>query len=48
MKTSGIHENVMGHLSRWYENGKTNLTDKAWHSPTNAFDRFFTVGVEMR
>lgn len=28
--------------------GKTNLTDKAWHSPTNALDRFFTVGVEMR
>ena len=21
---------------------------EAWHSPTNALDRFFTVGVEMR
>ena len=28
--------------------GKANLTDKEWHSPTNAQDRFFTVGVEMR
>ena len=28
--------------------GKTNLTDKAWHSPTNALDRFFKVEVEMR
>ena len=28
--------------------GKTNLTDRAWHSPTNESSRFFTVGVEMR
>lgn len=21
---------------------------EAWHSPTNALDRFFTVGVEMK
>lgn len=28
--------------------GKTNLTDRAWHSPTNASSRFFRVGVEMR
>ena len=28
--------------------GKTNLTDKAWHSPTNSLDRFFMVGVEMK
>ena len=27
--------------------GKTNLTDAAWHSPTNAADRFFKVSVEM-
>ena len=27
--------------------GKTNLTDRAWHSPTNAASRFFKVGVEM-
>ena len=25
-----------------------NLTDKAWHSPTNEASRFFKVGVEMR
>jgi len=23
-------------------------SDEEWHSPTNALDRFFTVGVEMR
>ena len=28
--------------------GKTNLTDKAWYSPTNEASRFFKVGVEMR
>ena len=28
--------------------GKTNLTDRAWHSPTNASSRFFRVGVELR
>lgn len=28
--------------------GKTNLTDAAWHSPTNAASRFFRVGVEMK
>ena len=28
--------------------GKANLTDKMWHSPTNAADRFFKVEVEMR
>ena len=28
--------------------GKTNLTDKAWHSPTNSSSRFFRIGVEMR
>ena len=28
--------------------GKTNLTDKAWHSPTNEASRFFKVEVEMR
>lgn len=28
--------------------GKANLTGEEWHSPTNAQDRFFTVGVEMR
>ena len=28
--------------------GKTNLTDQAWHSPTNEASRFFRVGVEMR
>ena len=27
--------------------GKENLTDAAWHSPTNAADRFFKVSVEM-
>ena len=26
--------------------GKTNLTDKAWHSPTNKMSRFFRVRVE--
>jgi hypothetical protein len=28
--------------------GKANLTDKAWHSPTNALDRFFKIEVEMK
>ena len=28
--------------------GKENLADTAWHSPTNALDRFFMVGVEMK
>ena len=28
--------------------GKTNLTDRAWHSPTNEASRFFKVEVEMR
>ena len=28
--------------------GKTNLTDRVWHSPTNSSSRFFRVGVEMR
>lgn len=28
--------------------GKTNLTDSAWHSPTNEASQFFKVGVEMR
>ena len=28
--------------------GKTNLTDRAWHSPTNSSSRFFKVGVEMK
>ena len=28
--------------------GKTNLTDAAWHSPTNEASRFFKVDVEMR
>ena len=28
--------------------GKTNLIDKAWHSPTNEASRFFKVEVEMR
>ena len=28
--------------------GKTNLTDKAWHSPTNQASQFFMVGVEMK
>ena len=28
--------------------GKTNLTDKAWHSPTNQASRFFKVSVEMK
>jgi hypothetical protein len=28
--------------------GKTNLTDKVWHSPTNSSSRFFRIGVEMR
>ena len=27
---------------------KTNLTDAAWHSPTNEASRFFKVVVEMR
>ena len=27
--------------------GKESLTDTAWHSPTNAADRFFKVSVEM-
>ena len=27
--------------------GKENLMDAAWHSPTNAADRFFKVSVEM-
>ena len=27
--------------------GKGSLTDAAWHSPTNAADRFFKVSVEM-
>ena len=27
--------------------GKESLTDAAWHSPTNADDRFFKVSVEM-
>ncbi|MEI7900735.1 MAG: InlB B-repeat-containing protein [bacterium] len=27
--------------------GKTNLTDDAWHSPTNAGSRFFRVKVQM-
>ena len=28
--------------------GKTNLTDRVWHSPTNSSSRFFRVGVELR
>ena len=28
--------------------GKTNLTDRAWHSPTNEASRFFKVEVQMR
>ena len=28
--------------------GKTNLTDSAWHSPTNSSSRFFKVEVEMK
>ena len=29
--------------------GKAGLeSGEAWHSPTNALDRFFTVGVEMK
>ena len=29
--------------------GKTSLcAGEEWHSPTNALDRFFMVGVEMR
>jgi len=28
--------------------GKTNITDAAWHSPTNSESRFFKVEVEMR
>ena len=28
--------------------GKTNLTDKAWHSPTNEASRFFKVEVDMK
>ena len=29
--------------------GKSGLeSGEEWHSPTNALDRFFTVGVEMR
>ena len=29
--------------------GKAGLeSGEEWHSPTNALDRFFTVGVEMR
>ena len=29
--------------------GKTGLeSGEEWHSPTNAHDRFFTVGVEMK
>ena len=27
--------------------GKTNLTDRAWHSPTNSASRFFRVRVEL-
>ena len=27
--------------------GKESLTDTAWHSPTNATDRFLKVSVEM-
>ena len=27
--------------------GKTNLTDKAWHSQTNEASRFFKVTVDM-
>ena len=27
--------------------GKTNLTDEAWHSPTNSGSRFFRVNVSM-
>ena len=27
--------------------GKENLTDSAWHSPTNTADRFFKISVEM-
>ena len=27
--------------------GKADLTDAAWHSPTNAADRFFKVSVEL-
>lgn len=28
--------------------GKTNLTDKTWHSPTNAASRFFTVKASLQ
>ena len=28
--------------------GKTNLTDRVWHSPTNEASRFFKVSAEMR
>jgi hypothetical protein len=27
--------------------GKTNLTDKTWHSPTNSETRFFKVKVAL-
>ena len=35
-----------GNLRTYTVEGKTNLTDNAWHSPTNGMSRFFRVRVE--
>ena len=37
----------LGAARRYTVYGKTNLTDAAWHTPTNENSRFFRVAVEM-
>ena len=37
----------LGNLRKYTIWGKTNLTDKAWHSPTNSATRFFKVNVAL-
>ncbi len=40
--------NADGKMRRVYTIwGKTNLTDAAWHTPTNSASRFFKVTVDM-
>ena len=39
--------NTNGEVRTYTVWGKTNLTDQAWHTPTNSASRFFKVTVEM-
>ena len=45
--TPDLNEGGLRHLRNYIVEGKTNLTDSAWHSPTNSSSRFFRVRVEM-